>query len=641
MAPPVYTVLRRRSLRRPHSTSIAFKYAAGRVANEVTQTVWATRTVTRPAVPTDLAAHDARNNPKLKPKQKPKVKEEPRGQHTYRADGLLEVNPLGAHPIPELIERAEAAWAAKLARASTTLRQAASEYTRRYGRLPPRGFDKWWAYASTHNIPLPDEYDQIDRDLAPFYGVAPADLQATQRAWEAHADSYTIGKDTEEGRLGMLNFTLPENEAVRFELATGGFQIIELLKEVEADLPPFRAVFSPHDNPNLVIDSFPFLHYPSFVLPVILLSSFPPSTLSPAPFLPFFGIPTDYALQYELRQQALDAPSGDVHRPLDPPPAKHGWLAACPPLSRAWLDVDALPPPFDDARPNGGPPSVPGGESLLHPLFVVSASLSLRISCDRRLPELSAAGYDTLEWLHPAHLRAHGAYLAHGAGPSPQQTLIPQFSYSVTPLHADIRAAMPLNWVPDDVPNEGRTPPLGLAWAERVDARLQWRGSNTGIWHARDGRWREAHRMRLAALGAGMGGGNVSVLDPGLGDADVDALAEDEYGLGLGFGGGRFGFRAQGGGEGGGGEGEWGEEDRAGGKRDEDGDARKGKRKKKPVGPPRAVPRARVVPALLDVAFAGRPLNCEPEQCDVLAEMFEWRQAHNLQKAGRYKYVLD
>jgi hypothetical protein len=237
-----------------HSTSIAFKYAAGRVANEVTQTVWATRTVTRPAVPTDLAAHDARNNPKLKPKQKPKVKEEPRGQHTYRADGLLEVNPLGAHPIPELIERAEAAWAAKLARASTTLRQAASEYTRRYGRLPPRGFDKWWAYASTHNIPLPDEYDQIDRDLAPFYGVAPADLQATQRAWEAHADSYTIGKDTEEGRLGMLNFTLPENEAVRFELATGGFQIIELLKEVEADLPPFRAVFSPHDNPNLVID---------------------------------------------------------------------------------------------------------------------------------------------------------------------------------------------------------------------------------------------------------------------------------------------------------------------------------------------------------------------------------------------------
>jgi hypothetical protein len=140
-----------------------------------------------------------------------------------------------------------------------------------------------------------------------------------------------------------------------------------------------------------------------------------------------------------------------------------------------------------------------------------------------------------------------------------------------------------------------------------------------------------------------MGGGNVSVLDPGLGDADTDAdaLAGDEYRLALGFGGGRFGFRAQGGGEGGGGEGEWGGEDRAGGKRDEDGDARKGKRKKKPVGPPRAVPRARVVPALLDVAFAGRPLNCEPEQCDVLAEMFEWRQAHNLQKAGRYKYVLD
>jgi hypothetical protein len=52
---------------------------------------------------------------------------------------------------------------------------------------------------------------------------------------------------------------------VRLELATGGFQLIELLREVEAELPPFRAVFSPHDNPNVGLDvsGFPFRFLPS------------------------------------------------------------------------------------------------------------------------------------------------------------------------------------------------------------------------------------------------------------------------------------------------------------------------------------------------------------------------------------------
>ncbi|KAJ6555186.1 glycosyl transferase family 90-domain-containing protein [Mycena vulgaris] len=542
MAPPVYTVLRRRSLRRPtiiliviftvafmarfmrdivfdaqHSTSIAFKLAAGRSAETVTQTEWATRTVKVIETP--------------KPKEKEtRLKDKPRdtrptpallGQHTYRADGLLEVNPLGAHPIFELVEHAEAAWAAKLAAASTSLRAAASEYTRRYARLPPRGFDVWWAYAAAHAVPLPDEYDQIDRDLAHFYGVDPRDLRRIQRDWEAHADSYTIGKDADADKIRMLNFTLPGDEAVRLELAAGAFQIIELLAEVERDIPPFRAVFSPHDNPNLVTD-------------------------------------------YELKKLALDAAAAGKYIDVaNPSPQKHGWLAACPPLSPAQLD--ALPPPFEAERPNTAPPSVPGSA----PRTFIHAHLPAMDPCQ-----------------HPAHLAAHGQYLAHGAGPAPHRALIPQFSYSVTPLHSDIRGGMPLNWVPDNVPAEGRSPPLGLAWAERTDERLQWRGSNTGMWHAGDGRWREAQRVRLAALGAGHGGANVSVL-----------MAPDTGAAG--------GERAL------------------------------------PVGAPREVPRGRYVSALLDVAFAGAPLNGDAGQRELLASMFEFRAAQDLKTAARYKYVLD
>ncbi|KAJ7474737.1 glycosyl transferase family 90-domain-containing protein [Mycena latifolia] len=519
MAPPVYTVLRRRSLRRPaiilvvictvafmarfmrdivfgaqHSTRIAFKLAAGRTASTITHTMWATRTVKLLETP--------------KPKEKEsRFKDKPRdtrplppplGQHTYRADGLLEVNPLGAHPIFELVERAEAAWAAKLAAASTSLRAAAAEYTRRYMRLPPRGFDRWWAYAAAHDVPLPDEYDQIDRDLAHFYGVAPADLRRIQRDWEAHADSYTIGKDADEDGISMLNFTLPENEEVRLELAAGAFQIIDLLAEVEHDIPPFRAVFSPHDNPNLATD-------------------------------------------YELKKMALDAAAAGKYIDVaKPPPQKHGWLAACPPLSRAHLD--ALPPPTA-------------------PKTFIHAHLPAMDPCQ-----------------HPAHLAAHGQYLAHGAGPAPHRALVPQFSYSVTPLHSDIRPAMPLNWVPDELPNEGRPPPLGLAWAERTDERLQWRGSNTGIWHAADGRWREAHRVRLAALGAGRGSVN-----PGTASSE----------------------------------------------------------RTRPVGAPTEVPRARYVHALMDVAFAGAPLNGDATQRALLSSLFEFRAPHDLKTAGRYKYVLD
>jgi len=65
------------------------------------------------------------------------------GKHKYRPDGLLELNPNGPHPIFELVERAERAWADRQARASKTMPEAVKEYRRRYGRNPPKGFDLW------------------------------------------------------------------------------------------------------------------------------------------------------------------------------------------------------------------------------------------------------------------------------------------------------------------------------------------------------------------------------------------------------------------------------------------------------------------------------------------------------------------
>ncbi|KAJ6611337.1 glycosyl transferase family 90-domain-containing protein [Mycena sp. CBHHK59/15] len=63
---------------------------------------------------------------------------------------------------------------ALLARQSATYEQAAARYSLKTGRSPPRGFDKWFAFAQAHSC-LIDDYDQIDRDFAPFYQLVAED----------------------------------------------------------------------------------------------------------------------------------------------------------------------------------------------------------------------------------------------------------------------------------------------------------------------------------------------------------------------------------------------------------------------------------------------------------------------------------
>ncbi|KAG5353292.1 hypothetical protein C0989_008510 [Termitomyces sp. Mn162] len=227
-------------------------------------------------------------------------------KHKYRPDGLLEVNPNGPHPIYELIRSAETTWNAKLKRSSKTLTEAVVEYKRRYKRLPPKGFDAWWEYVQKHNVQLPDEYDQIHQDLEHFWGMDPRDLQRLQSEWEGHSDSYTIGK-TVDGPIMLVNYSLPGNLTVNHDLAEGAYEVMELLMDVQDKIAPFRAVFSPHDNPNL---------------------------------------PTDW----ELREIALKhAAKGTFLDVNNPPPVKlNGWIAACPPTSPAVvnpIDWEAPAPP--------------------------------------------------------------------------------------------------------------------------------------------------------------------------------------------------------------------------------------------------------------------------------------------------------
>lgn len=98
--------------------------------------------------------------------------------HEFHPNGHLIVEPVATfpkppkpHPILTLIQRAEHDWAHKVARQSTTLEAAVSEYRRRYKRNPPKGFDQWFNYAVQNRVVLTDEYDQIFKDLQPFWAL--------------------------------------------------------------------------------------------------------------------------------------------------------------------------------------------------------------------------------------------------------------------------------------------------------------------------------------------------------------------------------------------------------------------------------------------------------------------------------------
>lgn len=81
------------------------------------------------------------------------------------------------HPIPKLMADARAEFDQKVARQSKTLDAAINEYVRRYKRRPPVGFDEWFAFAKENDAVMIDEYDQLARDMEPFWILTGKELR--------------------------------------------------------------------------------------------------------------------------------------------------------------------------------------------------------------------------------------------------------------------------------------------------------------------------------------------------------------------------------------------------------------------------------------------------------------------------------
>ncbi|KAI6096328.1 glycosyl transferase family 90-domain-containing protein [Pisolithus croceorrhizus] len=428
--------------------------------------------------------------------------------HTYTNDGLLIVNPKGPHPIFELMRDAEAAWNAKLARASKTLEEAVIEYRRRYKRPPPLGFDKWWEYVVRHDIQLPDEYDEIYHDIEPYWGLDAADLARSVEELGTWDDIFTVVKTSSNSGLAIVNSTVPESNRILRDRIEA---IIDLTKDFGVDLPPMRIQLSPRDDPRMHTD-------------------------------------------WRIREMALSAARNGttIQQSNLPPVTGGGWIQACPPNSPARVNPPVLP-------------SLDGSSHVQ--LFNRASPKSFVVS--------HRAAMDPC--YHPEILVSHGQFLSHRQGPLPHHTLVPLFSHCGTLLHHDIRPPIPYGWTSG---NDSEV--LGdVPWTQKVDERLDWRGSPTGIYASPETLWMHAHRQRLVAMTSTVEG-NIDVLR-----VPLDASS--------------------------------------------------------PVGDSVELRRARVNPAWMDVAFAGKPLACEESSgtCKLMEERFEFRRMQGRKEEGRYKFILD
>jgi hypothetical protein len=283
-------------------------------------------------------------------------------------------------------------------------------------------------------VQMPDEYDRIHDDLAPYWGLSPAAFRGLEHAHEAHQETYTLGRVGAHGVM-VVNMSLP-NQGMKGHLQ-GAYEIADTLAPVQEHLPPFRAVFSPHDNPTVGLSA----EWRALALKAVREGRCACTD-------PSFGQSADAYMHLDLDLDHM------------PPIESVGWLSGCA------KDSPARTQPYDLEHP----PAPPTKKTFIHDHLAAMSPCA-----------------------HPSLLHHHGQFLAHEYGPGPWSPPAPQFSYSVTSLHADIRPATPFNWV-EDVPGD-------VPWDAKTDNRLLWRGSNTGIWQGAGMRyWRGTHRNRMVAL---------------------------------------------------------------------------------------------------------------------------------------------
>jgi len=206
----------------------------------------------------------------------------------------------------------------------------------------------------------------------------------------------------------------------------------------------------------------------------------------------------------------------------------------------------------------------------------------------------------------------HAQYVVHDFGPRAKQVMGAHFAYCSTPIFHDIQPPTFISWVEDVMPRENDPP-----WEEKTDERLMWRGSNTGTHHSAQTRWIYAQRIHLVKIANELNG-TERILFP-LVDINVAAIAnaarhQSNSTTSL-----HDGSNIN--------------------ERDEWVFTRNRR-----VGKGIKIPKSILNPAMMDIAFTGQPIGCDPPSyCAYMETLFEWRRRQNYagKEAGMHKYLVD
>ena len=148
----------------------------------------------------------------------------------------------GIHPVSKLVATARYEHRNRAEKQSRSLAEAVKRYKHETRISPPPHFDKWYAFAQEHQVPLIDEFDDISAYLRPFWAFSPAAIRR-QVATAINADEFIIGIYI---RNGTVTLTDRGEEWRQTAIKAAVEQFAHLL-------PDMDLAFNRHDEPRVVI----------------------------------------------------------------------------------------------------------------------------------------------------------------------------------------------------------------------------------------------------------------------------------------------------------------------------------------------------------------------------------------------------
>ena len=351
---------------------------------------------------------------------------------------------LDYHPIDLLLQESSVqakAWADQ-AFVSKSIGDAVAQYRGRYGRYPPPRFDVWYEYAKERSSLVVDDFDDLHRDLEPFWDISPAEIrlrtgQMLSDPWNEVADIVIRKGKVEIG---------PKILATHRWMLEG---IIAQIQPFAHHLPDMDLAFNINDEPRI---SIPY-----------------------------------------HRKGKAQAPKGESNLPIDQ------WSGN---RNDDWPLVESPIRTFKDWSFNRNfhgfgsvacPPSSAARQNRIWDPTLLCISCAAPHSLDGFLSNWTLSGSPCHQ---PDLANLHGFYLSPAAF-KPSYELYPVFSQSKAQGYSDILYPSAWNYI-DKAKYEPSDGHPDLPFAEKKNT-LFWRGATSeGV--SRYGAWKGMVRQRLVHM---------------------------------------------------------------------------------------------------------------------------------------------